>query len=133
MNRNVTFIDDLPNLDELEQTSGVRLQKYIRNSGYNPPEESGMMMHTVQPNIDFKPQISYRQPQQQMLEESDFMPQPQQYRSSSTELCCISVAEHTKNCIVCSRLYNNDTTGHVVVIILLAILSIILMKRVLNV
>jgi hypothetical protein len=131
MNRNVTFIDDLPSLDELEHSGGgaaIR-NKYIRNNAYNPPEESGMASYKQ----DFIPQISYSQ-HQQMQPQFDFVEQqPSPYYSSSSELSCITVAEHTKNCIVCSRLYNNDVSGYIIVIVLLAILSIILMKRILNV
>ena len=52
-NRNITMIDDLPFLDELENTrsNGLSMipsdnmptvQKFIRNNNYNPPFESGM-------------------------------------------------------------------------------------------
>lgn len=60
---NVTLIDDLPNLDDLEPTTPVninsgfemipdpgRYKKFIRNSGMATPIESGMQINTPKPN-----------------------------------------------------------------------------------
>ena len=46
---------------------------------------------------------------------------------------CVMTAEHVLNCVVCSKLYNQDPTGYIIGIILLSIISILLLKRVLNV
>ena len=65
---NVTMIDDLPSLDDLEGNSGLsmipsdnanQINKFIRN-GYQPPQESGMNTRKQQP-----PQQQPQQPQQQ--------------------------------------------------------------------
>lgn len=151
------MIDDLPSLDDLEGNSGLsmipsdnanQINKFIRN-GYQPPQESGMHTRKQQPqqqpqqNQHHQPQKQqlqlYEQPQQQQLpvyeaqpQEIQFYEQPK-YSKHIEHLSCISVAEHANNCIVCSRLYNNDRTGYVIVIILLAIICILLLKRVLNV
>ena len=150
---NITMIDDLPSLDDLEGNSGLsmipsdnanQINKFIRN-GYQPPQESGMITRKQQQPQQQQPQ----QMQMQLYEEPpqlQLQPQPQQiqvYEAHPQEiqfkhkhidhLSCISVAEHANNCIVCSRLYNNDRTGYIIVIILLAIICILLLKRVLNV
>ena len=154
---NVTMIDDLPSLDDLEGNSGLsmipsdnanQINKFIRN-GYQPPQESGMHTRQHQKQIQIYEQLPQQQqpqqiqiyeppPQQQIqlyehpsqkLPEMQFYEQPK----NISHLSCISVAEHASNCIVCSRLYNNDRTGYIIVIILLAIICILLLKRVLNV
>jgi len=130
---NVTMIDDLPSLDDLEGNSGLsmipsdnanQINKFIRN-GYQPPQEAGM--NTRQQQQQQQLPVYEAQPQ-----EIQFYEQPK-YAKHIEHLSCISVAEHANNCIVCSRLYNNDRTGYVIVIILLAIICILLLKRVLNV
>lgn len=149
------MIDDLPSLDDLEGNSGLsmipsdnanQINKFIRN-GYQPPQESGMVSRQ-QPQVK---QIYEQQPQQmQMYEQPPQQMQiyeepPQQMQiyepmkhikhqfHEQAHLSCISVADHASNCIVCSRLYNNDRTGYIIVIILLSIICILLLKRVLNV
>ena len=46
---------------------------------------------------------------------------------------CIGVAGHVENCPICSKLYKNDKSIYVIVIILLTILCILLLKRVLDI
>lgn len=176
MNRNVTFIDELPFLDDLETQNAVgmkggarsngmamipnselnQIQKFIRNNEYNPPAESGMTGNPQQKVIQQKviqqmqtqKQPQLQQMQQQMVHASQFQnemiempiqyPQPQQqiqpqYIYQTIEPNCVNVADHTANCIVCSRLYNNDKSIYVVIIMILTIICILLLKRVLNV
>ena len=169
-NRQITMIDDLPFLDDIEnsKTNGLTMiptdntttvQKFIRNNNYNPPVESGMSNQTsssmqqqqqqqMQQQIQQMQQI--QQQQQQETFENEMFDDPRIYmsrfqepqeqarsyhssRSHSHEPSCITVAEHTTNCIVCSKLYQNNMTGYIIVIIILAIISILLLKRVLNV
>ena len=49
------------------------------------------------------------------------------------ELNCIQVCEHVNNCPVCSKIFNNDKTIYIILIILLAITTLICLKKVLNV
>lgn len=148
--KNVTMIDDLPYLEDLERESynnGVppmelkQIQKFIRNTGYNPPVESGMAAN------------SYAQPRRQHHHQPQPQPQPQQMAAMIDEdadvslpppppnhhhqhrilsLSCIDVAEHANSCIVCSRLYNTDTTLYIIVICILLLFSAILFKKVLD-
>lgn len=87
--KNITLIDDLPTLDDLEmpKTSGLNMipdsevhkyQKFIRNSGHTTPPQSGMAPST-QMNSMMTPQLSpqmHHQMQQQMAN-----PNPQMYNS----------------------------------------------------
>lgn len=49
------------------------------------------------------------------------------------ELNCIQVCEHVNNCPVCSKIFNNDKTIYIILIILLSITTLICLKKVLNV
>ena len=127
-----------------------QIQKFIRNNIYEPPIESGMAqpqrqrqsVQQVQQVQQVQEFIIPQQPQNQFTEEPVMYepnfnqqnmyrpPPPQQH---SYDINCINVADHTTNCVVCSRLYQHNTSGYIVVIILLAIICILLLKRVLNV
>lgn len=157
---NVTMIDDLPYLEDLEAKSflnGVppaelkQVSKFIRDTAYNPPNESGMSAYTHQPSrytipSRQKPQPAPQPPQppQQsqaqmiMIEQNNIDPeimiqrQQQQQMHRVLSLSCIDVAEHTSNCIVCSKLYNTDTSLYIIVISILLLVSAILFKKVLD-
>jgi hypothetical protein len=150
------MIDDLPYLEDLERESFVngvppselkQIQKFIRNNAYNPPLESGMAPNS-QPRRQYQQQGPQPQPQmqpQQMAsiidDEADMsLPPPPSAPSQMNHhhqhrilsLSCIDVAEHTGSCIVCSRLYNTDTTLYIIVICILLLFSAILFKKVLD-
>jgi hypothetical protein len=91
MNYGKTLIDDLPTLDDLEKakTAGLNMipsdqtnkyQKFIRNSGFKTPSESGMQMYgnpnsekysnpNMTPVSQFPPMQSDMPPEQLYLEE----------------------------------------------------------------
>jgi len=158
---NVTMIDDLPYLEDLERQSYIngvppaelkQVSKFIRDTAYNPPNESGMGNHSQQ--FSHAPSRYQKQPSQQnmqaqpkpqqqsqsqmiMIEQNidpDFMRQQQQQQQMHKilSLSCIDVAEHTSNCIVCSKLYNTDTSLYIIVISILLLVSAILFKKVLD-
>lgn len=149
-NRNITMIEDLPDLDQLDghhQTGSMtmqmipeekmkQVQRVIRQNDYNPPSESGMTV--------YRPEMEYNEPTIinnydidviPSSQQSPYMMQQQAPAPSSYihNLSCVDVAEHTISCVVCSRLYQNNANGYIVVIILLSIICILLLKRVLNV
>lgn len=142
------MIDDLPSLDDLEGNSGLsmipsdnanQINKFIRN-GYQPPQEAGMGSRQAAQQQQQQPQQQqmqmqiYEQPPQNLEPQQLQVYEPMKYiQHDYRHLSCISVADHASNCIVCSRLYNNDRTGYIIVIILLSIICILLLKRVLNV
>ena len=47
-------------------------------------------------------------------------------------LNCVNVANHVKNCPVCSKLYSNDKTLYIIIIVVLAVISALLLKKVLE-
>ena len=159
---NVTMIDDLPYLEDLERQSYIngvppaelkQVSKFIRDTAYNPPNESGMGNQSQQfshPTSRYQKQLPQQQviqpppkPQQQsqsqmiMIEQNidpEFMRQQQQQQQMHKilSLSCIDVAEHTSNCIVCSKLYNTDPSLYIIVISILLLVSAILFKKVLD-
>lgn len=153
---NVTMIDDLPYLEDLERQSYIngvpptelrQISKFIRDTAYNPPNESGMGNTPPQfshpPSRYQKTQQVLQPPQQQsqaqmiMIEQNvdpEIMRQQhqQQQMHKILSLSCIDVAEHTSNCIVCSKLYNTDTSLYIIVISILLLVSAILFKKVLD-
>jgi hypothetical protein len=152
-NKNYTLIEELPDLEDLErkqnQTDGfnmippdnaTQIQKFIRNNVYEPPIESGMSQRS-QHQQSQQPHTQHQQPQQpqeeqfamQYIENIRPYELPQQIYRHNGELNCINVSDHTSNCPVCSRLYQQNNSAYIVVIILLAIICILLLKRVLNV
>jgi hypothetical protein len=155
-NNNVTMIDDLPYLEELERQSSIngvpsselkQISKFIRNTGYNPPFESGMnqnqqQRYTPQPEPEqFQQQA--QPPQQppppmnssseQIIEQNVDLPPPQLHKMHRVmSLSCVDVAEHASNCIVCSKLYNTDTSLYIIAIAILLLVVVILFKKILD-
>lgn len=220
---NITLLDDLPNLDELEdqpKSMGLgmipnneanKYQKFIRNSGFKTPDESGMNSRNMTPvnmNINMQPGMnpimapigmdpnmnqpgmlrgemmsfhgqhpkgiaphminSQQQPQHEKIHHqrghyshfSDTTPPPnmsfndsnvidpnpyQPYAServyenfdvnikpSGGSHSCIDVAEHTHNCLVCSKLYTNNNTLLLIIISFLALVNLLLIKKILE-
>lgn len=144
--KNVTYIDDLPDLEDLESRGGMarpsgdmhgmgvgnhtpfqhsgppggmpeKYKKFIRTSMGEPPLESGM-----NPGHD----------QQQEF----FEPPSQQHqvpvRSVNSSPTCIDVHDHVQSCPICSRFFKNDNTVYIIAIVILSIVCILLLKRVLD-
>lgn len=138
-NQRVTYIDDLPDLEDIEnnyqytmynsdiQTPNVT--KFIRNdNGKKFHENSGM---NIIPNIKkehFSPKQNIPQPSTH--------PVPHHFREhfeESKSLSCIDISEHIKKCPVCSQLYNNDKTIYLIVIFFLCLICLLLLKKVLHI
>jgi hypothetical protein len=46
---------------------------------------------------------------------------------------CIDVNLHISDCPICSRFYNNDCSLYIIAIVVLAIICVLLLKRVLKI
>lgn len=147
------MIEDLPDISEIENNqsrqsynqnyNGIipsnmndKVSGKLRNN-YLPPEASGMggQMSAIRSNPNFRgPEVSF--------ESNIIDPQPRDYfnymsgsgsgSGSFNHNNCVDVSEHTLNCIVCSKLYNNNNTLYILVIIFLAIVNLLLLKRILE-
>ena len=121
-NKNVTYLDDLPDLEDLEQSNRYQqdpgiYKKFIRNTQTHMAPESGMATYSPPPNHQHQPQ-------------------PQEFfdRSKpSDNPTCLDVHGHIIQCPICSRFFKFDNTIYIISIIVLSIICILLLKRVLNV
>lgn len=48
------------------------------------------------------------------------------------DISCKDIAEHIKNCEICSKIYNTDKTLYIIAIVILIIICIYLLKRILQ-
>lgn len=167
MNRppNVTSIDDLMDIDEIEYqqyknnsqlrnnnfNNGVlrtsshpsygnaygnpdvgredpnRYNKYIRNNSFNKlPEDSGMNFSNYNNQMLSNSELS--DPNNTM--QYNFGPLRE---TNSCIPTCIQIAEHIRDCPICCKFYKNDNTVYIIVIIVLAIMCLLLLKRVLDI
>lgn len=120
---NVTMLEDLPDVGGGGMDMGNilppdHMNKYnshIRNSHMAPHQQAGMSSYGgggfVQENYH----------------------QPQQFHMPPNTPTCIEIAEHVQACPICSKFYKNDNSVYIVAIIVLAIICILLMKKVLDV
>jgi hypothetical protein len=140
-----TRIEDLPDIDDFAGVANPReggggnnpgadqvgsildRQKYIRKSqkmmqdagmgAYGPPPQGG--------------------PEEPQFQEEEMVPMPRELRIPSRpdpmNFHCIDIATHIQNCPVCSKFYNGDKSLYNIIIVVLAIVCILLLKKVMNV
>lgn len=129
-----------PGSEMLPVEEADKFQKYIRN-GHIPAMESGMNnMNLVSLPSPFDPSMN-----NMYYDEESFVEHVPNNKTISNQKnlnkiimpegspSCIEVAEHFMSCPVCSRLYNNDKTVYIIAIVVLAFISILLLKKVLDV
>lgn len=150
----ISDIDDGNMYPMIPPSESNKIKRMIRNHDHNIPIESGMNTKSHQIFQDEEMQRKmFEDEQQRQFHEQQMRLQEQQQREQQQEhynnndndnrkkkkkhhhhfdddLSCISVAEHTTNCMVCSKLYNDDRSIYSGVIIVLLIISLILLKKV---
>jgi len=147
-----TMIDELPDLDDLEGAGPQPLQnavnsqqirhsraglppgqegkyaKFIRQ-GHPTPNEAGMSARSLRP-------MEIGAPQEVSAEAYEEPPSPaediKRYAMPEGTPSCLDVAEHIANCPICSKFYNDDKTIYIIAIIVLAVICVLLLKRVLD-
>ncbi len=153
---NFTPIENLPELEDLEQGSvsgqsntynpqdilpsgeSEKFAKYIRGN-HNAPNESGMSrMNPIHQQSQMQPPMQHQmqhqmQPQmREMYERPIEEPVVKSYKMPANTPTCLDVADHIANCPICSKFYNTDNTVYIIVIVILAVICILLLKRVLD-
>jgi hypothetical protein len=63
------------------------------------------------------------------IQQQQFQPVQEKYIE---EISCMTVANHIKDCPICSKFYNSDNSMYIVCIALLIIVCIILLKRIIE-
>lgn len=109
------------NFQSNEPTAGIpeKYQKFIRSSMGTPIPQSGMGQQ--QPPPDNSGPAYFPPPQQQAP-----------VRLDDDSPTCLTVHAHVQSCPICSRFFKNDNTVYIIAIVILAIICILLLKRVLN-
>lgn len=152
MNR--TYIDDLPFLEDvmaveprngglnmIPSSESGKIKKFIRNNEYNIPVEAGMntkQQQMMEEQELLQQQQIYEEQQRQLQQQENFVEEKRKSKKrhqknyDECDLNCISVADHAANCIVCSKLYNNDKSLYLAIIGALILICAILMKKVVD-
>lgn len=138
-NNDVTYIDDLPDLDDIEGgmpgNGGIphnipeKYRKFIRPS-HAPPNEAGMQSYGG-PQVEHMGHMEHMGPGGQVESYSQLTNQYSKLLHGSPT--CIEVADHIASCPICSRFYTNDKSACIIAIVVLAIICIILLKKVLDI
>ena len=149
--KNVTFIEELPDLDEMDQdphhmgAQGVGShQQMVR--GMLPPAMANKMSKFMRPNHRPPPQAGMLAPRAEHFEAPppppvpphQVMPQQAEQQviepAAAAKDCpsCVDIAGHVTDCPVCSKFYQNDRTVYIIAIVVLSIICILLLKKVLD-
>lgn len=153
--KNTTPID-LIDLDELEHSNidpfnNEKHRKYIRASIGSLPIQSGMNSNYNQVFSSNKYNLpengnghyQYQGQDQGHYQQNQGQYQQNQYQQNQGQQnqgqymlndspSCIDVHEHIQRCPICSRFFKTDNTIYIITIVILAIVCILLLKRVLN-
>jgi hypothetical protein len=153
-----TRIEDLPDLGAVDDFAAVGdgggekhrdTHKFIRNNtrqfasgsgmaAEGPPSGYGQQQggYGQQKGGYGQQKGGYRQ-EQEMIEQHPVMEvkelPPSFSRPDPMSFNCVDISMHVQQCPICSKFYNEDNSLYIVVIVILAIVCLLLMKRVLNV
>lgn len=140
---NVTMIDDLPDLGEVENRNPYNQAMPRQMPGPNGQIPEGVlppdMAQKMQRHVRMKQQLSpesgmapYHQPMPEHYNPPMEEPQHEMLQSSSSPTC-LDIHGHVTNCPICSRFFNNDRTVLYIIIAVLVIICLLLLKKVLDV
>jgi hypothetical protein len=141
MKRNVTMIDELPELEDDKNMSmptirGIRpnmTQHQMQQRSMLSPERHSVIRMTP-PNMEEDERMPIQQMQPIERPHMGFIPDVRKrFEEDRKKIHCIEVAEHINSCPICSRFYNVDKTPYMLAIVILSIVCIILLKRVLSI
>lgn len=110
------------NTDIIPAEHSEKIQKFLRNS-YQSPVESGMY------KSDYNQELSEVQNNHNFVENLN---NNMFIRNYPPEIHCIDVSRHIDSCPICSKFYNTDKSIYIIIIVFLAIVCVLLLKRVLE-
>ena len=144
MNRpqNTTMIDDLPDIGEVEESfiqprEHPNISKFIRQN-HRPPFQSGVSHARGYANASYQNHEIYNPAEMRMQQEyyqngNNNIPNGQIITEETDNLNCRDVCNHIKNCEVCKQLYKSDKSLYILIIVILAVICLLLFKKVLDV
>lgn len=128
-NQNVTPINMLPELEDLEHNS------FYNNSNIIPPEHLNKFnklirnQHRVPSEAGMSTESYYQNPN---YNTNNSVKEIQTYKMPENSPNCLNVAEHVVNCPICSQFYKNDKTIYIIIISTLIIICLLLLKKILD-
>uniref|UniRef100_A0A6C0H384 Uncharacterized protein n=1 Tax=viral metagenome TaxID=1070528 RepID=A0A6C0H384_9ZZZZ len=138
---NVTPLDMLPELEDVERGGST----FAPTTSILPPEQSDKFRKYIRQNHVVSNHAGMNQSHQPNYSVAQ-APRQEQYGTPVGQQeslktfnmppgspSCLDVAEHITNCPICSKFYNTDKTIYIIAIIALAIICILLLKKVLDV
>ena len=137
--KNVTPIDMLPELEDLEGGNVNTNQtfpgaKMIPNSEVDKMSRYVRDGHVLHPDSGMIPYMEPKPSNTHIEKEYEHsIPEVVMTNNKHSGPTCLEVAEHIASCPICSKFYNNDKTVYIIAIVMLAIVCILLLKRVLDV
>ena len=166
--QNVTPLEDLPELEELDGRSNFsnglsadqskKVSNKIRqnftlstHSGMSPINQDDSssrerarqnpIIHNIRQDNNSKEEMphqkeSYSSRNDQKQQHDNHNVIEEHFKNFNMPIgspSCLDVAEHISKCPICSKFYNTDKTIYIIAIITLAIICILLLKKVLDV
>lgn len=149
--QNVTFIEDLIDTDtllggpmEMDDRHSYNEQiknRHIRKHNHHHMNEAMNGGRQIVPHIENIQYIEQPMPMQQMpMNQMQMQHMPMQHmpmqqmpmQRYDEEISCMTIAQHVKNCPICSKFYNPDQSMYIIAIIVLIIICIVLLKRIIE-
>ena len=120
-----------PNMSVPMQESGMRpmIRENMSGTGMAMPIRPNGMPNGMMPNGMPQPSVHNLPPVVSLEPEEE----KSVYERLKGTPSCLEIADHVSLCPICSRFYRTDSTIYVIAIVLLAIICILLLKRVLNI
>lgn len=120
MKNNVTYLEDLPTLDEMGDNEGnvydinqrPNMSKFIRPKQVIH-QDSGMYSNNI-PVYNEEEQITNRR-----IEDNRMY----------SDMNCIDVHSHIQSCPICSKFFKNDSSIYIIIIVILVVICILLTKK----
>jgi hypothetical protein len=139
--QNVTFIEDLIDTDTLlagpmemddRQSYNEQIKnRHIRKHNHHHMNDAINGGRQMVPHIENIQYIEQPMPMQHMpMQHMPMQHMPMQRYDE--EISCMTIAQHVKNCPICSKFYNPDQSMYIIAIIVLIIICIVLLKRLID-
>jgi hypothetical protein len=126
---NVTRIEDLPELSSIENNERAEHHDKINKKFIRASQElhgdSGMTMSNSTAGM-----VNQNRNYQSEYDVPYYNQALQDYPSPVSQISCINVSDHVKNCNVCGRLYRSDNVGYIIAIILLVLVCLLLLRKI---
>lgn len=142
-NDQVTMLNDLPHLRDIEAPSNDSIQSHIRNT-HQPPAQSGMsytnagaayspLPSNSPPNYNVQPPMG---PPPAAFYEPAYHPMEiEQYDAPKmgAQPTCLDINGHISGCPICTKFYgSNERIIYIIALVILAVICLLLLKKILD-